>query len=72
VRFIVPEGTILNPSETAAVVGGNVLTSQVCVRGPERKGLLSGVRVPRHATPRRAVPAVESPERVLHWRLRRM
>ena len=24
----IPEGTILSPSETAAVVGGNVLTSQ--------------------------------------------
>eukprot|EP00112_Aurelia_sp_Birch-Aquarium-sp1_P015543 Seg3453.3 transcript_id=Seg3453.3/GoldUCD/mRNA.D3Y31 product=5-oxoprolinase protein_id=Seg3453.3/GoldUCD/D3Y31 len=28
VRTIIPEGSLINPSETAAVVGGNVLTSQ--------------------------------------------
>ncbi|EFK05396.1 hydantoinase/oxoprolinase [delta proteobacterium NaphS2] len=28
VRLVVPEGTLLSPSENAAVVGGNVLTSQ--------------------------------------------
>jgi len=28
IRFIIPEGTILRPSDSAAVVGGNVLTSQ--------------------------------------------
>ncbi len=28
IRFIIPEGSILRPSATAAVVGGNVLTSQ--------------------------------------------
>lgn len=28
VRVIVPKGTILDPTEGAAVVGGNVLTSQ--------------------------------------------
>ena len=28
VRIIIPEGSILRPSATAAVVGGNVLTSQ--------------------------------------------
>merc|ERR1712226_860263 len=28
VKVIIPEGCLLDPSETAAVVGGNVLTSQ--------------------------------------------
>ena len=28
IRIVVPEGTFLSPSESAAVVGGNVLTSQ--------------------------------------------
>ena len=28
VHVIIPEGSILDPSDTAAVVGGNVLTSQ--------------------------------------------
>ncbi|KAJ3337603.1 hypothetical protein HDU93_000799 [Gonapodya sp. JEL0774] len=28
IQFVIPEGSILDPSETAAVVGGNVLTSQ--------------------------------------------
>ena len=28
VKVIIPEGSILDPSEVAAVVGGNVLTSQ--------------------------------------------
>lgn len=28
IKVIVPSGTILDPSENAAVVGGNVLTSQ--------------------------------------------
>lgn len=42
IEIIVPDGTFLSPSETAAVVGGNVLTSQrvtdVClaVRGQRR------------------------------------
>ena len=28
VKVIIPKGSILDPSDTAAVVGGNVLTSQ--------------------------------------------
>lgn len=28
IKVIIPSGTILDPSENAAVVGGNVLTSQ--------------------------------------------
>ena len=28
VRVVIPKGSILDPSENAAVVGGNVLTSQ--------------------------------------------
>jgi 5-oxoprolinase (ATP-hydrolysing) len=28
VKFVIPEGSLLHPDETAAVVGGNVLTSQ--------------------------------------------
>lgn len=28
VQVIIPEGCLLNPSENAAVVGGNILTSQ--------------------------------------------
>jgi 5-oxoprolinase (ATP-hydrolysing) len=28
VKVIIPEGSILDPTESAAVVGGNVLTSQ--------------------------------------------
>ena len=30
VRFTIPPGSLLNPSPEAAVVGGNVCTSQVC------------------------------------------
>ncbi len=28
IQVIIPQGSILSPSDTAAVVGGNVLTSQ--------------------------------------------
>ena len=28
IRVIIPEGSILDPSDTAAVIGGNVLTCQ--------------------------------------------